>query len=69
MTLYGEGPIETKQLLLGGLSETHINFVLSKIKNTYGVELKTSEQKICYRETITKTATGNGKYIKQSGGS
>ncbi len=68
-TLEVKRNVETKQLLLGGLSETHINFVLSKIKNTYGVELKTSEQKICYRETITKTATGNGKYIKQSGGS
>lgn len=60
---------ETKQLLLGGLSETHINFILSKIKSTYGVEVQTADQKICYRETITKEAHGNGRYIKQSGGS
>ena len=60
---------ETKQLLLGGLSETHINFVLSKIKSTYGIDVKTEEPKVCYRETITKEATGNGRYIKQSGGS
>ena len=61
--------VETKQLLLGGLSESHINFVLSKIKNTYSINLKTEDPKICYRETIKKEAIGNGRYIKQSGGS
>ena len=61
--------VETKQLLLGGLSETHVNYILQKIKGTYGVELTTTEPKICYRETITKSAEGDGRYIKQSGGS
>lgn len=61
--------VETKQLLLGGLSETHVNYVLQKIKNTYSVELTTTEPKVCYRETITKSAEGDGRYIKQSGGS
>lgn len=61
--------VETKQLLLGGLSETHVNYILQKIKGTYGVELTTAEPKICYRETITKSAEGDGRYIKQSGGS
>lgn len=61
--------VETKQLLLGGLSETHVNYILQKIKSTYGVELTTAEPKICYRETITKSAEGDGRYIKQSGGS
>ncbi|MGN1278759.1 MAG: elongation factor G [Candidatus Onthovivens sp.] len=61
--------VETKQLLLGGLSETHVNYILQKIKGTYGVELTTAEPKICYRETITKAAEGDGRYIKQSGGS
>ena len=61
--------VETKQLLLGGLSETHVNYILQKIKGTYCVELTTAEPKICYRETITKSAEGDGRYIKQSGGS
>ena len=56
--------VETKQLLLGGLSETHVNYILQKIKGTYGVELTTAEPKICYRETITKSAEGDGRYIK-----
>ena len=68
-TLEVKRNIETKQLLVGGLSESHINFVLSKIKNTYGVSLRTEDPKVCYRETIKKEANGSGRYIKQSGGS
>lgn len=61
--------IETHQLLIGGTSKTHIQFILDKIKNNYGLELKVEEPKICYRETITKSAKAIGRYIKQSGGS
>ena len=61
--------VETKQLLVGGLSETHIQLVLEKIKSNYNIDLIVSEPKICYRETITKESTATGRYIKQSGGS
>ncbi len=61
--------VETKQLLIGGMSESHLQFVLEKIKNNYGLELLTDLPKICYRETIKKEASSVGKYIKQSGGS
>ena len=68
-TLEVKRNVETKQLLIGGLSESHINFILSKIKNTYGINLRTEDPKVCYRETIKKEANGSGRYIKQSGGS
>ncbi len=61
--------VETKQLLLGGLSESHIQFVLEKLKGTYNVDLNTEDPKVCYRETIKATAQAQGRYIKQSGGS
>ncbi len=61
--------VETKQLLIGGLSESHLQFVFDKLKGTYGLEMVVAEPKICYRETIKTTAQATGKYIKQSGGS
>ncbi len=61
--------VETKQLLIGGLSESHLQFIFDKIKNNYGLELIINAPKICYRETIKGSATATGKYIKQSGGS
>jgi elongation factor G len=60
---------ETKQLLMGGTSETHLQFTFDKIKTVYGIELTVSAPKIVYRETIRKTAEAEGRYIKQSGGS
>ena len=61
--------VETKQLLIGGTSETHISYTLEKIKNNYNIDIGTEEVKISYRETITREATATGRYIKQSGGS
>lgn len=61
--------IETHQLLIGGLSETHLQFVFDKIHSNYGLSLIIDEPKICYRETITKAGSAQGRYIKQSGGS
>ena len=60
---------ETKQLLLGGLSETHIAYVLEKLKSVYKISLTTEKMKIIYRESIKGTAEGDGRYVKQSGGS
>ena len=60
---------ETKQQLLGGLSESHIAYALDKLKNTYKISLTTEKMKIIYRESIKGTAEGDGRYVKQSGGS
>ena len=60
---------ETKQLLLGGVSESHINYALDKLKNLYKIDLTTEKVKIVYRESIKGTAEGDGRYVKQSGGS
>ncbi|MEG2270065.1 MAG: elongation factor G [Bacilli bacterium] len=61
--------VETKQTLIGGTSETHLNYVFEKIRNNYDIELVKVAPKISYRETIKKKATAEGRYIKQSGGS
>lgn len=60
---------ETRQLLLGGVSDSHINFVIDKLKNTYKIDLTTEAMKVVYRESIKATAEGDGRYVKQSGGS
>ncbi len=60
---------ETNQLLLGGVSNSHIDYVLTKLKEVYKIELNTSPMKIVYRESIKKTGEATGRYVKQSGGS
>ena len=60
---------ETKQLLLGGVSDSHINYVIEKLKTTYKIDVTTEPMKVVYRESIKARAEGDGRYVKQSGGS
>ncbi len=60
---------ETKQLLIGGLSDSHISYIAEKLKNTYGITVTLGDPKVVYRETIKATAEAEGRYVKQSGGS
>ncbi len=68
-TLVYENDPETKQMLIYGMSDIHLDVVFSKLKNRYGTKLVTSEPKVAYRETIKKTVEVQGKHKKQSGGS
>lgn len=61
--------IETKQLLLGGVGLSHLDYVIQKMKSIYKVDITTEPQKIVYRESIKAQHTADGRYIKQSGGS
>ena len=60
---------ETKQLLIGGVSDSYLAYVVEKLKTTYKVDLTVEQPKVVYRESIKGTAEGDGRYIKQSGGS
>lgn len=60
---------ETKQLLIGGVSDSYLAYVVEKLKNTYKVDLSVEQPKVVYRESIKGTAEGDGRYVKQSGGS
>ena len=61
--------VETNQLLIGSLGLGHLNFLLERMKNAYKLEVSILDYKVVYRETIQATASGTGRYIKQSGGS
>lgn len=68
-TLLYENNSETKQLVLAGISDIHLDVVKSKLKNRYGTKVVFSEPRIAYRETIKKSVQVQGKHKKQSGGS
>ena len=68
-TLRYENNAETKQMLLYGLGDTHLDVVVSKLKNRYGASVELTEARVPYRETIKKRVQVEGKHKKQSGGS
>ena len=59
----------TGQILIGGLSRTHLNYVLDRLKDEYDIHFTTEKIRISYRETITKSAESEGRFVKQTGGS
>ncbi|MCL2698016.1 MAG: elongation factor G [Oscillospiraceae bacterium] len=60
---------ETRQRVIGGLGDQHLNYTVSKMKSKFGVDVELSEPIIAYRETVRKKVTGiEGKHKKQSGG-
>ncbi len=67
-TLHFEKNPETNDSVLSGMGDLHIDVMLSKIKERYGVELDTETPRVPYRETIKKPSKAQGKYKKQTGG-
>ena len=57
----------TNQILVGGLSSSHLAYVFERLKNNYKINFTPVTPKIVYKETITKKASAEGRYIKQSG--
>jgi len=59
---------ETKETILTGMGELHLEIIVDRLKEEFGVEAIVGQPKVAYRETIQQSANGEGKYIKQSGG-
>ncbi|MGX8680353.1 MAG: elongation factor G, partial [bacterium] len=63
-----EANAETKQQVLYGLGDIHVETVVSKLKNKFKIEVNLDKLKVPYRETIRGEVTQRTKYKKQSGG-
>ncbi len=68
-TIIVERNRETHQMLVGGQGTMHLQVLINKLQNVFGVAVDLVDQKIAYRETIKGTADVQGKHKKQSGGS
>lgn len=59
---------ETGQLIIAGMGELHLEIIRDRLLREFKVEANAGAPQIAYRETITKAADGEGKFIRQSGG-
>ena len=59
---------QTRQLLLAGQGQLHIEVTVAKLKSRFGVEVNVKLPRIPYRETITAATDAHGRHKKQSGG-
>jgi elongation factor G len=59
---------ETGQLIIAGMGELHLEIIRDRLFREFKVEATAGAPQIAYRETCTKAAEGEGKFIRQSGG-
>jgi len=59
---------ETNEFLLSGTGQSHVEVIVNKLKETYGVNVELHTPRVPYKETIRRKSTTEAKYVKQTGG-
>jgi elongation factor G len=59
---------ETGQTLISGMGELHLEIIVDRMRREFGVEAHVGRPEVAYKETITRPARAEGRFIRQSGG-
>ena len=59
---------ETGQTVISGMGELHLEIIVDRLKREFNVEASVGKPQVAYKETFTRAAEGEGRYIKQTGG-
>jgi len=59
---------QTGQVVIAGMGELHLEIIVDRLKREFGVEASVGKPQVAYKETLTRSADGEMKYAKQTGG-
>ena len=59
---------DTGQTLISGMGELHLEIIVDRLLRDFGVGANVGKPQVSYKETITKSAAGRGRYVRQTGG-
>jgi elongation factor G len=59
---------ETGQTVISGMGELHLEIIVDRLKREFNVEASVGKPQVAYKETLTRGADGEGRYVKQTGG-
>ena len=59
---------ETGQTLISGMGELHLEIIIDRLQREFNVNAAVGQPQVAYRETITRSAKAEGRFVKQSGG-
>ncbi|HVW04697.1 MAG TPA: elongation factor G [Vicinamibacterales bacterium] len=60
--------VDTGQVVIAGMGELHLEIIVDRLKREFSVEASVGAPQVAYKETITRAAEGEGRYVKQTGG-
>src|SRR6476469_874366 len=60
--------IQTGDVVISGMGELHLEIIVDRLKREFNVEASLGRPQVAYKETLTRPAEGEGRYIKQTGG-
>jgi len=59
---------QTGQVIIAGMGELHLDIIVDRLKREFSVEATVGKPQVAYKETLTRPADGDGRYVKQTGG-
>lgn len=59
---------ETNETIIAGMGELHLEIIIDRLKTEFGVDAITGEPSVAFRETITREAQAETRFVKQTGG-
>jgi elongation factor G len=60
--------VQTGQTIIAGMGELHLEIIVDRLKREFNVEASVGKPQVAYKETLTRKADGEGRYIRQTGG-
>ncbi len=60
--------MQTGQTIIRGMGELHLEIIVDRLKREFNVEAAVGKPQVAYKETLTRAADGEGRYVRQTGG-
>jgi elongation factor G len=59
---------QTGQVVIAGMGELHLEIIVDRLKREFSVDASVGKPQVAYKETLTRAADGEGRYVRQTGG-
>jgi len=59
---------DTEQMIIAGMGELHLEIIVDRLRDEFDVEVNVGKPQVAYKETVSGSSTGEGRWVRQTGG-